>query len=247
MNLQHLAIESFVPNRGDSLSKIKTQCQEQIEKLGYQFFNYTGYFPVCEESHEISSFPENWCLVDSSNRFSSDNPIFQTSQNRATPFLWADIASQLSKNKNQLIAFLKHADQHDIHGGLCLPVHGAGAEWGMLNVASGKQCSTPPESTIQVLQLFATSVHEAVKHANAYHIKEHARENTLSPRERECLDWIAAGKTAWETAQIIGITESTVAFHIRNTINKLNASNRAHAVAVAMARSLIHTPHCKLS
>ncbi|MBY3123131.1 helix-turn-helix domain-containing protein [Rhizobium laguerreae] len=36
---------------------------------------------------------------------------------------------------------------------------------------------------------------------------------SLSPREKECLLWIAQGKTSWETAVIMGISENTVAFH----------------------------------
>jgi len=245
MELQHLHLDPFISTGSNSLDRIKELCQQQIYKLGYDYFNYTAYFPVCEERHEISSFPDEWSFVGNSEEFARNNPILASGQNRTTPFLWEAILSEEKGNKDQLVLFLRKADQHNIHDGLCIPVHGAGSEWGMLNVARNGSKLTDMPDTKQILQLFASTVHEAVKRANAYHIKERAREKTLSPRERECLDWIAAGKTAWETAQIVGITESTVAFHIRNTIIKLNASNRAHAVAVAMARSLIHNPHSK--
>ncbi len=62
---------------------------------------------------------------------------------------------------------------------------------------------------------------------------------TLSKRELECLHWTAAGKTSAEIAVILSVTESTVNFHIKNTLPKLNASNRAHAVAKAVSRLLI--------
>lgn len=62
---------------------------------------------------------------------------------------------------------------------------------------------------------------------------------SLSPRECECLEWAAKGKTSWETSQILGITESTIIYHLRNATRKLNAANRLHAVTKALKASLI--------
>jgi DNA-binding CsgD family transcriptional regulator len=60
-----------------------------------------------------------------------------------------------------------------------------------------------------------------------------------SERELECLYWVARGKTASETAMLLQISEHTVNFHIQRIIGKLNASNRSHAVAIAVAMGLI--------
>jgi DNA-binding CsgD family transcriptional regulator len=49
----------------------------------------------------------------------------------------------------------------------------------------------------------------------------------------ECLQWVAAGKTAWEISKILGVVEATATFHVKNAIKKLNASNRQHALAIA--------------
>lgn len=56
----------------------------------------------------------------------------------------------------------------------------------------------------------------------------------LTSREMECLQWIACGKTSGEIAIICSISESTVNYHLKNTLSKLNSSNRVHAVAKAM-------------
>lgn len=57
------------------------------------------------------------------------------------------------------------------------------------------------------------------------------REPELTPRERDVMRYVADGKTDWEIAQIIGVSESTARFHADNARRKLDASNRAHAVA----------------
>lgn len=63
--------------------------------------------------------------------------------------------------------------------------------------------------------------------------------SSISDRERECLQWASQGKTSWETSQILGVTESTIIYHLRNATRKLNAANRVHAVAKALKASII--------
>jgi DNA-binding CsgD family transcriptional regulator len=61
----------------------------------------------------------------------------------------------------------------------------------------------------------------------------------LSARERECLLWVAAGLTNKEIAFKLSISEKTVELHIRNAAERLNARNRAHAVARALIYNVI--------
>lgn len=58
---------------------------------------------------------------------------------------------------------------------------------------------------------------------------------TLGARERDAMAYVAEGKTDWEIAQILGIAESTARFHVDNARKKLDAVNRAHAVARFLA------------
>lgn len=61
----------------------------------------------------------------------------------------------------------------------------------------------------------------------------------LSERERECLLWVSMGKTAWETASILGRSQRTVEFHLKNATRKLNAANKIHAAALAIRLGLL--------
>jgi DNA-binding CsgD family transcriptional regulator len=56
----------------------------------------------------------------------------------------------------------------------------------------------------------------------------------LSPRQREILALVAAGRTSKEIAGELGISESTVNWHISNVFERLGASSRAEAVATAL-------------
>jgi len=56
----------------------------------------------------------------------------------------------------------------------------------------------------------------------------------ISKRQREILQWIYQGKTNWEIAKIIGITEETVKYHVDQAMSRLNAKTRAQAVGRAL-------------
>jgi LuxR family transcriptional regulator, quorum-sensing system regulator BjaR1 len=61
----------------------------------------------------------------------------------------------------------------------------------------------------------------------------------LTVRERECLKWIADGKTSVEVGEIMTLSEHTVTHYLTNAVIKLNAANRVNAVAIAMRLNLL--------
>lgn len=63
----------------------------------------------------------------------------------------------------------------------------------------------------------------------------------LSERELECLEWVSFGKTSWETALILGVSERTINFHLLNAAKKLNVYGRQAAVALALRQNLLHS------
>jgi two-component system NarL family response regulator len=60
----------------------------------------------------------------------------------------------------------------------------------------------------------------------------------LSEREQEVLKIMAQGKTNFEIAATLCISESTVKFHINHILSKLGVSDRTQAVLLAMKRGL---------
>jgi DNA-binding NarL/FixJ family response regulator len=71
-----------------------------------------------------------------------------------------------------------------------------------------------------------------------------ARETTdqvgaLSDREREVLDLIAGGLTGEEIAQRLFLSPETIRTHLRNAMTKLEATTRAHAIAIALREGVI--------
>jgi DNA-binding NarL/FixJ family response regulator len=61
-------------------------------------------------------------------------------------------------------------------------------------------------------------------------------DDALSNREVEVLKQIASGCSNKSVAERLKISEDTVKGHVRNILSKLNASDRTHAVTIALRR-----------
>lgn len=77
--------------------------------------------------------------------------------------------------------------------------------------------------------------------AMAAEIQRRARHegSALSDREREVLGGVAAGRTASQIGRELRVSESTVKTYLRRIYAKLDVSDRAQAVAVAIRRRLV--------
>lgn len=60
---------------------------------------------------------------------------------------------------------------------------------------------------------------------------------SLTPREREILQWVAAGKSDAQIAEILGLSVRTVQKHLENSYVKLGVENRTAAAMMVAGRA----------
>ena len=73
----------------------------------------------------------------------------------------------------------------------------------------------------------------------AEQMAEHFGGDLLTRREIAVLQLAATGHRNKQIARQLDITEETVKFHIKNTLSKLQANDRTHAVTIAIKRGII--------
>jgi len=108
---------------------------------------------------------------------------------------------------------------------------GAGARGYMLK-------SMPPRDLVEGIR----GVHAGQKRIPqevANQVAEHLGEETLSEREVEVLRCVAGGNRNRDIAEQLFISEETVKVHIKHIMEKLYASDRTQAVAIAVRRGII--------
>lgn len=73
----------------------------------------------------------------------------------------------------------------------------------------------------------------------AAHLAEHLGEDALTEREVDVLRHIAGGNRNRDIADRLFISEETVKVHVKHIMEKLGASDRTQAVAIALRRGII--------
>jgi DNA-binding NarL/FixJ family response regulator len=98
--------------------------------------------------------------------------------------------------------------------------------------------STPKDELLQIIRACAAGRRRIPSDVAGY-IAEHLGQEDLSPREIEVLELIRDGNRNKQIADRLSISETTVNYHIKNIVEKLQANDRTHAVTIALRRGLI--------
>jgi DNA-binding NarL/FixJ family response regulator len=98
--------------------------------------------------------------------------------------------------------------------------------------------SMPPRELLDVIR----QVHAGKKRVPAEvasHLAEHLSDESLTAREIDVLRLIAAGNRNRDIAERLFISEETVKVHVKHIMEKLGATDRTQAVAIAVRRGII--------
>lgn len=188
-----------------------------------------------------STHPEQW--NDEKQRLTAaevlKDPIVSHLRSRVDPIFW----SRANYEQAGMSQFYERFRDQGLGSGIALAVrglHGETLSVGLSNSERSEKGKSAPVLQMGALFLSATAMFSRIA-ASEEKLKklDKLKQPKLTPREIECLQWARTGKTGWEIAKILGISQATAIFHMKNSISKLEASNKTHAVIVAVERGLI--------
>jgi DNA-binding NarL/FixJ family response regulator len=81
--------------------------------------------------------------------------------------------------------------------------------------------------------------HKRIPPEIAQQIAEHAADDGITARELDVLRCVAKGSSNKIIASMLNISEQTVKHHVTSILSKLDASDRTHAVIIALQRGLL--------
>jgi len=191
--------------------------------------------PVRCESEEIVNYPDGWqerCLEMGYERIA---PIIKESRMGAGPIRWSDVYRDASTTEYERRIF-DDAATFGLRSGISVPLRGPKGSCAIMSFA--RHCEREfPNRTITYLQLAAT--HFYLRVANVANLNVVQEIPALSLREKECVFWVARGKSSWDIGVIMRISENTVNFHIKNVMRKLGTSSRTVAAIKAISLGII--------
>ena len=228
----------------NSLAELRESLAFVVQRIGFRHFVLRGRYPqIGSGDHEIrlDNCPAGWFDYCAEHGVVPD-PMHQRAMQEATPVLWRDWLSHYpnyfaAARKFGLITGVTHA----VYG----PV-GDRSSLSFVKGVAGIEAEREIADALPECQLIACYVHRAVMR-----IIENGPDSqnpstprpgappSLTGRERECLTWVASGKTAAQVAETLALSEATIIYHLSKARRKLEAANSRHAVSKAISLKLI--------
>jgi LuxR family transcriptional activator of bioluminescence operon len=189
----------------------------------------------------LTNYSEQWMKNYLKQNKKKTDPVVAYMISKNAPVRWDQLITldEFKTSEQQLL--MQQASEHGLVNGLSVPVHSVSGYIGVLSLAidiEGNDGCKLLEEALPYAHIFAMHLFEQYLTilAKEYLIETEVK---LTAREEECLFWACEGKTSWEMSQILNIKERTVEFHLNNSVKKLGATNRQHAVAIATKKGVI--------
>lgn len=222
---------------------LRALLQSLCGSLRHRYFSYRGHFPLpggTLATPQLGNLPHAWQAHYDAQRYATIDPVLSRARKQLTPVEWTP-ALYASPEARQLLRDQRAAG---LRTGITYPVFTPSGASGTLSLSSPQNRPRHPRvpGAHAWIQhggaVLAMHVHEAVwrivQHDAAHHCAP-----VLTPRERECLRWVARGKTSWEIGRILTISEHGVVFHLRSVMRKFDVSSRHRAVKLASDYGLL--------
>lgn len=223
-----------------SHSAIRHLLEQAIQGYGLDHFAYIGFPPSGEadEALILANYPASWIERYSENRYDRLDPVIGQAVGTMLPFAWSLDSFTDSLTRKQRV-FLEEAAQAGIRRGVTIPIHDRQGKASSLTLAA---LGMTPDFQRRV------ETHQHALHLMAIHL--HARlcqrarpeprtRPSLTPREIDCLQWAAKGKSASDIAEIMRITRRTVVFHTENAKQKFGVATLPQAIAQGLRHDII--------
>lgn len=176
-------------------------------------------------------WPQEWAVRYFNKQYVRKDPTILHCLTHDRVLHWSEIRYE---NRPTAQRIMEEAKAFKLRDGLTIPhLTLSGVRIGVS--FSGEMLDKSPQAQTQMTVL----AHYGVSRALEIRAATWASPVHLTARERECLRWLAEGKTAADVATILGISDKAVEKHLSSTRGKLDALNTLQAAVAATRLGLI--------
>ncbi len=220
------------------ISSLSDSLGDAVLPLGFPCYAVTRIALTCYRSRPSISmeaicthYPNNWVQHYLQHNYGAVDPVHRAAFTSSGPYRWADI-TDLSQNERHVLA---EACDAGLKNGLSIPIREIGGSILLINLSgpsSRINTGTKRQLASVISNLFRLELDRlAPPHPNEF--------IQLSPRQRQCLSWVAQGKTSSDICMILKISRHTVEYHITEAMRVLNVNSRIAAAAIASNYGLL--------
>lgn len=226
----------FDISQASNLQSLESQLQAFADDLEFPLFTAALVVDgpsagAKSEFHVLSNMPQAFLETSRDPSLSKRDPVNRNLRELSVPFAY-DRALYVREGAEDL---WERQAPFGYQAGIAVALHLPARRHFLLGV---DRAGALPRSETQLVQLFGQvqllAVHAqsaAVRLLDPERVEPELR---LTPRELEILRWTRDGKSAWDTGVVLGISQATVNFHLRNLCAKFGVASKHQAVLRAI-------------
>lgn len=212
----------------DSADELAAAMAAITAELGFQYFalgHHVDIVAAGPAAMRLHNYPQRWAEYYDRNALGVSDPVHRASHVTGIGFRWSQMATMIPLTPTDL-RILALGRAQGIGNGFTVPVHVPGEARGSCSFAN--ETGRPlPDTMLPLAQLAGAFAFEAGRRLWTGRGSDPGRSGPrLTDRQRDCVLWVARGKGDWEISLILGISEETVARHIKQACERYGVNKR---------------------
>ena len=230
-------VGEFVDDVGSagSQDELRTVLSEITKELGFAHFALSHHVDLrssAEPAIRIHDYPAAWERYYDRKQLGRTDPVHRACQVTAVGFAWSQLPNMIPLTRVDR-AVLDAAAKQGLGNGFTVPAHVPGEVNGSCSFATARGRPLQAEQ-LAMAQLVGAFAFEAARRLVKRDRQKLADPARFSNRERDCLIWVARGKSDPEIATILGISPETVHQYVKEARANYDAVSRSQLVAHAL-------------
>lgn len=212
--------------------------EEVTRELGFQYFallHHRGVRAGSGRFIRLDNYPGGWEEELLSRHDVAADPVHLASLRTNAGFGWDELGELLPLSRSQRL-ILERSGHFGLGSGFTVPANVPGEPSGSCSFAVARGRSLPV-SHLMSAELIGVHAFRAAR--RIYGFAAESGIPRLSRRERQCLRLVAAGKTDWEIATILGIGVETARQYVKRARAAYDVVSRAQLVACGLRDALV--------
>ncbi len=196
-------------------------------ELGFSYFALTHHVDVRRSAQapiRLNNYPLEWVEYYDANALGVSDPVHRASHVTSVGFAWSEIPRMIAMTPSDHEILLR-GDAQGIGNGFTVPANVPGESNGSCSFANPKGKAIR-EQDLPIAQLVGAFAFEAARRLYRVRSPLDWPLPRLTDRQRECILWVARGKSDWEISRILGIQHETVVRHLKQAREKYGVGKR---------------------
>lgn len=208
-------------------SELADALADVSRELGFTYFALTHHVDIRrspETAVRLHNYPGDWVEYYDENSLGVSDPVHRASHVTSVGFAWSEIPRMIAMTAKDH-EILMRGEGRGIGDGFTVPANVPGESNGSCSFANPTG-ATMREEDLPVAQLVGAFAFEAARRLWRMRAPLIYPLPRLTDRQRECVLWVARGKSDWEISRILGIQHETVVRHLKQARERFGVGKR---------------------